>query len=241
MRVPVAGLHDSTLRVLQRLNLRTLLIAHGIGLVWFALPFIWSISRPNPPATFVYSIAVIAELTVVFVLLAILIADEAVRRGAWRSLAYPVAIVVAAAAIAFAQWHVRGWFGFQTWVNRPGVNPALQLTQMLNLFMDVTIYGGLVIFIYVNGRRDRELMRQTQEAELARAHSEQTLLQVRLATALAEANPAELLARMRRIHELFVVNSSVADQALDDFTRELRTQLGSDGDRREPARARATA
>ena len=77
-------------------------------------------------------VVVIDTCFVACILLAIILADEAVARGAHRPSAYGCAVVAGAAAGSWMQWWTIARLG---WTAIPGLSPDMQAVQPLRLFL----------------------------------------------------------------------------------------------------------
>ena len=153
----------------QKVLLAQLLV--GMLDVFALLLFVYQFTTPP---TFAWSRLVIEETMAFCILLAVLIADQAVARGAPRFRAYSLAIMIASVFSTVAQHQIRGWLGVYTIADQPGSDPAGSLSQMIYAGCDTLTYGVLFIFVYLDYRRRERLLHRVRAAELERARREQT-------------------------------------------------------------------
>jgi hypothetical protein len=168
---------------------------------------------------------VIEETMAFSILLAVLIADQAVVRGARQFRAYALAILVASVFSAVAQFQIRGWFGFHTNTDRPGVAAAVRRTQMVYAGCDTLTYGALFILVYLDHRRRERLLRRVRAAELERARREQRIVRSQLAALRTNVDAMELLAALEDLRRAFERDREDADTRLDAVIEGLRRKL----------------
>jgi hypothetical protein len=222
---------DFVRAVLRRVTLRKVLMAQVAATALNTLRFIefWG---PQMPASFPLSGFVITTLDAQCVLLALLCADEAVRRGARRALAYPLALMTATLCASVAQWYIRAWLGLFTVVNKPGVPSVVQKTQMLAVATEVIVFGALVMLVYLKRQRAMQTLERARLAELSRAQTERRLIEARLTAAQAYIDPQVLFDRLAQVGELYVLGSPAADVSLESLIQVLRAARRPAGRRR---------
>jgi hypothetical protein len=204
----------------QKLLLAQLLAAmlDMFAVVLFVNPF-------TTPPTFTWSRLVIEETIAFSILLAVLMADQAVARGARQFRAYALAIVLASVFAAVAQFEIRGWLGLYTNADRPGVNAAVRRTQMVYVACDTLTYGVLFIVVYLDYRRRERLLRRVRAAELERARREQDIVRSQLAALRTDVDAVELLATLEELQRGFEHNRVDVDTRLDAVIAGLRNKL----------------
>jgi sensor histidine kinase YesM len=158
----------------------------------------------------------IDSLLIAGVMLAVLVADEAVSRGARRWTTYVGAVIAGCVFAAWTQWEVHALFG---WVSLEGK------TQPLRIFFSALLYGTLACFVYVNLRTARLAADRMRAAELARAKSRRRTLESRLQALQARVEPQFLFNTMAQVRELYESDAVVAGRVLDDLISYLRAAL----------------
>jgi hypothetical protein len=200
----------------------------GIGvLVSVALALVGDfalIGRPEPVATIFRPDPVLSFMTGhLSIFVAVLIADEAVARGAQRWTSYALAIVAGAAIGAVAQWHLRFAVGMPVvWVKGPGL---LWLTQPAGFFFMFVMVGALAVGVYVNQRTALAAIRRMHAAEQARAAARRRTIESRLQAMQARVEPAFLFDTLARVRDLYEVDAGRAGTMLDDLITYLRAAL----------------
>lgn len=167
-------------------------------------------------------VVVIDTCFVACILLAIILADEAVARGAHRPSAYGCAVVAGAAAGSWMQWWTIARLG---WTAIPGLSPDMQAVQPLRLFLYALIYGTFGCFVYVNQRTARLAAQRTRAAELERAHSRRRTLESRLQAMQARVEPQFLFNTLGHVCELYERDPAAGGRMLDDLIAYLRAAL----------------
>ena len=189
------------------------------------------------PATFVISGVIITEITGVSVLLAILCAQEAIRRGVRPLLAYCVNLLLASVCSGVLQWYVRYWLGLQVVVDSLGLSLTVRRMNMLYIALDTVICGAFVMIVYAHWQRELRSQRLMKALQLEHLKLEQQLMHSRLLAAQTEVEPQVLLATLGRIKDLYEAASPAAELALDEFIQGLRARLTATGGAVEPVRS----
>ena len=177
------------------------------------------------PPTFVWSRLIIEETMAFSILFAILIADQAVARGAQPFPTYALAIVIASVFSTVAQHEIRGWLGVYTIADQPGSDPAGSLSQMIYAGCDTLTYGVLFILVYLDYRRRERLLQRVRAAELDRARREQRIVHSQLAALRTGVDAFELLATLDDLRRGFEENRGDVDARLDAVIASLRNKL----------------
>jgi hypothetical protein len=179
------------------------------------------------PPTYSVSRFIIEETMAFGILFAVLIADQAVARGCRPLRTYALALVIAAAIAAPAQFQIRSWLSVYTLADRPGVDIAVRRTQMIYVFADALTYGGFFTLALLDYRRREYLLRRVRQSELERARNEQAIASSRLAALRADVDSAEMLTTLEEVHQLFLLDAPSADRRLDEVIANLRARLNS--------------
>jgi hypothetical protein len=164
------------------------------------------------------------SLAVVCVMVAVLVADEAVSRGVPRLRAYLCAVVLGCATAAWAQWELRVLLGWD-------VVPAADdegwsvLTRQQKVFFDYLFLGAVVCIVYVNRRTARAAAERLRAAELERALSRRRTLESRLQAMQARVEPQFLFNTLAQVRELYEQDAVAAGRMLDDLIAYLRAAL----------------
>jgi hypothetical protein len=202
---------------------RRFLIAQALGFIMSVLRLLQN-GNEMPAGMFVSS-TVITSLSAAFVLIAAVVADEALRRGAAARLVCPSALIVAAVVTTVSQWYVRGWLHLYTAVNKPGVAEPVQRTMMIFVALDVISFGGFAMLAFLNRRREQRIMEGVRTSELKRARLERRLAASRLAAARAEVDPQQLAQSVQQIRDAYQAASPAAERELDGLIEELEASV----------------
>ena len=201
--------------VLRRMQPRLLLLALGfIGasqvLGWLA----WFRQTRFVLPDWHWKASLLTDLLIVAsVLLAVLIADEAVARGARRWTTY-----VGCAFAAWAQWQLLSVL----WLDNA---PDPETIQPLRIFWTSLLYSILACWVYVNVRTARLAAERMRAAELARAKSRRRTLESRLQSMQARVEPQFLFNTLAQVRELHERDATMGGRMLDDLIAYLRAAL----------------
>jgi hypothetical protein len=185
----------------------------------------WTQGQGVAPRNFVFSGLVITTLGSLLVMLGALAANEAVRRGTRARFAYSLALLAASFGTAVGQWYIRGWFHFYTAMDQPGVPLAVRRTMIIYVAVDVLIFGGLAILVYVNRRSAQQILDGVRAAELKRLQMEQRLTDSRLAAARSHIDPNVLFGELADIKNLYVHEAIDADAKLNALIKRLQATV----------------
>lgn len=224
-RIPVVdqpgaelGLTGFARGVLRRLQPRLLLLALGLlcatqvlgRLAYFRQTrFVW-------PEWYWKASLMIDLLIIACVMLAVLVADEAVSRGARRWTSYLAAVAAGCVLATWAQWELHllfGWVGLEA------------RTQPLRVFLSAFLYSTLACFVYVNLKTARLAADRMRASELARAKSRRRTLESRLQALQARVEPQFLFNTLAQVRDLYERDAVVAGRVLDDLISYLRAAL----------------
>ena len=165
--------------------------------------------------------------------LAVVIADAYVRRGARPIVAYGAAVLTSAIVSAVVQWHLTLALGGQNHFG-PEVPLAVQRTEMLFTSILQMLHSGFVVAAYLQWRERDTMSRRLQASELGRAQDERQMQQTQLRALQARVEPELLFAALQRVGELADSDGARADRLLDDVIALLRILMPGDvvaGDR----------
>lgn len=222
------GWRSFALGVARRLSWRALLVSGAslwlllqireVGTTFGAPPV-----TDQGPAELTTSFLVIDACCWLCLLLAVLIADEAVTRGAARVRSYTLAVVCGAAAGAVLQQAIRLPFGLRTLVWNEEF--LVRITQPALVFFDYLILGSLLTFVYVNLRTARRAAKRRHAAEVARLEARRRTLESRLQAMQARVEPQFLFNTLAQVGQLFQTDAALAGKMLDDLIAYLRAAL----------------
>jgi hypothetical protein len=139
-------------------------------------------------------------LAVPCVLVAVLLAEQAVRSGVRRLPAYVLAMVAASACVATL------WFFIMPLLIYPWTpvgNWPARWSCALFVAADTLGRGGLAAFIYSNREQMLRSMRQLGAAQFEYAEAERALAQTQLQMLQAQIDPESLLGSLRCVHSLY--------------------------------------
>lgn len=185
----------------------------------------WAQGQSAAPGGFMFSGMVISTLGSLLVMLGALAADEAVRRGMRAGFAYPLALLAASVGTAIGQWYIRGWFHLYTVMDQPGIPLAVRRTMIIYVAVDVLIFGGLAMLVYVNRRSAQKILDGVRGAELKRVQIEQRLTDSQLLTARSQIDPSLLLGELAEIRNLYVHAGIDADAKLNALIERLQATV----------------
>ena len=189
----------------------------------------WLEHRPGSPASAPAGVTdaglFLASVTsysfaVMVIFLSALCAEQLVERGARAKLTYFGMLTITSIAVAAALPSVRGWFG-------PQYLPAAHDWQHGALrAVDVGIYGGYAMWIYLNRRSCNRMLDAVRSTERHRAQLERQLIESRIASTQARIDPGVLFATLENIREDFRAGTPGAEQDLEALIQRLRAALG---------------
>jgi len=197
------------------------LAAELLGLTWGMLTYLqWR--RPEaPPPHMLHTYLISRAVGALFILLAALAADEAVRRGSRAWHAFPVALLAGSCVGAIAQWYLRSWMGVVDFTPDAGAPFA----RMVFVALDVSAFGGLAMLAYLNRQSADRMLAGVRTAELERVRVERRLIESRLATTQAQIDPGSVLRQLGKIRNLYAAARPGADEKLEALIQELRASV----------------
>ena len=212
--------------VLQRVQPRLFLWACGLLICTQVFGRIGNLASKGlyKPPTHWQSTLIIESLFICSVMIAVLIADEAVARGARRWPTYLLALVAACAFAAWAEWELLTLLRMDNFWSRLE-DPFLRRSQPFSMFFTALVYSTIGCFVYVNFRTARLAADRMRAAELARAQARRHTLESRLQAMQARVEPQFLFNTLAQVRELYERDEAVAGQVLDDLITYLRAAL----------------
>ncbi|MEO8467315.1 MAG: hypothetical protein ABI640_18475 [Gammaproteobacteria bacterium] len=211
--------------VLRTFTWQKVLLAQLLAAMLDVFALLLFVYPSSPPPTFVWSRLVIEETMAFSILLAVLIADQAVARGTRPFRTYALAILVASVFSTVAQHEIRARLGIYTNADQPGASPARSRGQMIYAGGDTLTYGVLFTLVYLDYRRRERLVRRVRAAELERAQREQNIVRSQLAALRTDIDAVELLATLDDLRLGFEHGRSDVDTRLDAVIANLRDKL----------------
>lgn len=173
-------------------------------------------------APLLVSRAILNLLVAFCTVLATLVADAAVDRGARRLPAYAWAVITGTAVAALAQAPLHQWLQLE--IDGNGRSTA-QPWQPVAAFLEYLLWAAICVAVYVNRRTALRAVQRLNEAQLARARVQRQNLESRLQALQARIEPQFLSATLQRVRELHDIDPRRGAQLLDDLIVYLRAAL----------------
>jgi len=164
------------------------------------------------------------SVAIVLVMVAVIVADEAVSRGVPRLPAYLCAVVLGCATAAWGQWELRMLLGGDL-LGTADDEVDLELLLPPQFFFDLLLVSAIGCSVYVNRRTAQAAVERLRAAELARAQSRRRTLESRLQAMQARVEPQFLFNTLAQVRELYEHDVAVAGRMLDDLIAYLRAAL----------------
>ncbi len=203
------------LAVLRAVSWRAVLATQALGFLLALFPWLklWGLSGQAPMLLNLAN----QELAALFVMLAALAGDQAVRRGwpVWR--AFVLALLCAASAATLMQWGLRDTFD--------RADPNRETLEALNAFFNICTYWGMVMMVYLNRQSTARILAGVRTVELERVQAESWLVTSRLAAAEMQIDAGSLLRQLARVRDLYAAGRPVADQTLEELIADLRGRV----------------
>lgn len=155
------------------------------------------------------------------VMLATLVADEAVDRGAGRLRAYGWAVIAGSAVAAMAQWQVQRWLPW-------GADAGSLLTpiaQAASVFLEYLLWVAIIVMVYANRRTALLASARMNAAQVQRAELQRRMLESKLQSLQARVEPEFLFGTLLQMRELYDLNPAQGAQMADDLIVYLRAAL----------------
>jgi hypothetical protein len=201
--------------VAQAISWRAVIATQGLGALFALIPWLEKFgqtAQPNLPLGLMQQ-----ALTALFLMLAALAADQAIRRGwtVWR--AFVVALVGASGATAVTQWLIYEPFGTPH-------SPQDLLTTVI-AFVNVGSYWGVVLMVFLNRESAARLLARVRGGELDRAQAERRLIASDLASVEAQVDPAAVSRQLEQVRDLYEADNPAAEVKLDALIASLRDKV----------------
>lgn len=155
------------------------------------------------------------------VMLATLVADEAVDRGAKRLRAYGWAVIAGCAVAALAQWQVQRWLA---WGADAGSHLP-HIAQAASVFLEYLLWAAIIVMVYANRRTALLASARMNAAHVQRAELQARVLDSELQTLQARVEPDFLFSTLLRMRDLYDMNPVQGAQMADDLIVYLRAVL----------------
>jgi hypothetical protein len=198
-------------QALSGLTWRKVLIMLTVGFS-FNLIDLLDGGRPMTAAT-----AIVVALCAVGNLLVALGADELVRRGVRLRRVYPFALMsvllINCAVAGIGRWHLGN------------LSPAVRWLGLLGFGIGNSLWGTFAVFVYVNSRIADRMTQGLRMAEVRRVRLEAELVESRLASAQAQADPQMLFSALAEIRNKLSAAAPDAEEQLDALIQRLRRAL----------------
>lgn len=223
-----AGLIADVRRAFGRVTWRVV----GVTLAIAAALDLWTIVEgtlqrgPRLPAPEAYGSATVINVAMSFaIMLATLVADERVAKGARRVLAYGTAVVIGSAAGALTQWQAHQWLELRWHSDLPAVPQAVTIMQPAFVFFEYLIWGSIIVFIYVSRCSALNATARMNAAHMERSAAQRRTSESRLQMLQARIEPQFLLTTLSQVHELYESDTAKASRLLGDLIVYLRAAL----------------
>lgn len=169
------------------------------------------LTQPNLPLSLAQQAS-----TALFLMLAALAADQAVRRGwtVWR--AFLLALLGASSATALMQWAIH---------TTSGAHSTQDLRTMLVSFLNVGSYWGVALMVFLNRQSAARLLAKVRGGQLDRAQEERRLIASDLAAVEAQIVPAAVSSQLEQVRDLYEADNPAAEARLDALIAGLRDKV----------------
>jgi hypothetical protein len=158
-------------------------------------------------------------VSTLFVTIAALAADEALRRRVHFWSAYLMAALASSIAAAVWQWCAQHWA--VTELVEDGTPLAAAIANGFRVFT----LGGLGILAYINRQSAERVLQGVRALELERLDVERRLIDARLAAAQSHVDPQAVLEQLAQIRGLYDIGRPTADEKLEGLIQELRENV----------------
>ena len=199
-------------------------VARAIGAGFHAPP-----QMPSPaselPLRELPAFAFVTACLSVCLVTAVLLADEAVARGARPRRSYVIAAAVASLAAATVQCLIRLPADPDVDAHSPRELVLWCAEKWAAVFVEQLLVSGMVVFVYVNLRTARQAGERRHAAELARSEAQRLTLKSRLQAMQARVEPQFLFNTLAQVCQLYENDPASAGRMLDDLIAYLRAAL----------------
>lgn len=158
------------------------------------------------------------------VMLATLVADEAVDRGAKRLRAYGWAVITGSAVAAVTQLLVQRWLPWGTDTGAAG-NLLTDIAQAASVFFEYLLWAAIIVMVYANRRTALLASARMNAAQVQRAELQRRMLESQLQALQARVEPQFLFGTLVQMRESYDINPAQGAQIADDLIVYLRAAL----------------
>ncbi len=158
------------------------------------------------------------------VMLATLVADEAVDRGAKRLRAYGWAVIIGSAVAAVTQLLVQRWLPWGADADAAG-NLLTHIAQAASVFLEYLLWAAIIVMVYANRRTALLAAARMNAAQVQRAELQRRVLESQLQALQARVEPQFLFGTLVQMRELYDINPAQGAQMADDLIVYLRAAL----------------
>ncbi len=158
------------------------------------------------------------------VMLATLVADEAVDRGAKRLRAYGWAVITGSAVAATAQLLVQRWLPWGGDADAAG-NLLTHIPQAASVFLEYLLWAAIIVMVYANRRTALLASARMNAAQVQRAELQRRVLESQLQALQARVEPQFLFGTLLQMRELYDIDPAQGAQMADDLIVYLRAAL----------------
>ena len=202
----------------RRITWRTLAGTLAIGVAFDMWSMVTITQSPHQG----YLSATVANLLMAFsLMLATFVADEHVARGVRRLPAYACAVMVGSAVAALGLWPLLRWLP----VAAANTSPWPPAVVASSVFFEYLIWGGIIVFIYVNHRTAVAAAARMNAAQLEQARARRAALESRLQAFQARVEPQFLFNTLAQVREAHMMDRTRGASMLDDLIVYLRASL----------------
>lgn len=216
------GFANDVVRHFDRRSLasQAVLLVGLLALASYAMvPMAWSASAPARLARLFTT-----AFTTVLMIVAVVIADEAVDRGARRLPAYVLAVIGAALVGSLAGHELCELIGLRLG-KVPDTNSAYAFSRRADIVLIGILVGGLATFVHVHRRTALAARRRQHKAERERAAAQKRTLESQLQALQARVEPVFLFATLERIRLLYRDDAVAGRDVLERLIAYLRAAL----------------
>jgi hypothetical protein len=181
----------------------------------------WIRGDSGPPLLALYRL-VPSEIAAACMVIAILVAEQCVREGSPRLIAYVLAVAVAALVSGLISMPLILLIHDPRFPITSAHRHFDMLCIALFISTDALARGGLAAFVFANRERWLTSIRRLHEAEIERARIEKNLAESHLLALETRMRPAELISTLEALRSLYERDLCEADRRLSEFIDRLR-------------------
>jgi LytS/YehU family sensor histidine kinase len=207
-----------------RLTWKTVGVTFAIAVAlqaWFAI----EVDVLMPEASQNDSARAMSNLLMAYgVMLATLIADEAIDRGAKPLGAYGRAVITGCAVAAVVQLLVQRWLALGADADVAG-NALIHIAQAASVFLEYLLWAAIIVMVYANRRTALLALARMNAVQVQRAELQRRVLESQLQALQARVEPQFLFGTLVQMRELYDFNPAQGAQMADDLIAYLRAAL----------------